>query len=455
MRKLAAAVFAVLACLTLSGCATFTIFDAKNLMAPPKVNEDQQAIYQLLQGDRQEVTYVFPKSGEYRSAVITRDITGDGQDDAIGFLSLEDSGGTEVRFLTKADGEWTLLASFRNQALQVDRVCFGHLSSQTREDVLIGWGSASGATGRTASAAAYLVDGAFGVRESVMGVYGEMALTDLDGDGLQEVFTVDKYVAAEAEGEEPTPATARLFAWDGTAMREAASAPADNNITSYSQALAGLLNATTPGVALDGARADGSLTTQVFTLQEGRLVNYPEGVNTEEYATPFYRPSAAAFLSRDINGDGFLEIPMVSPLPLAPEEPDSTSYLADWAAISQTGESRLVARTLVNSGENYWIRVPYRVKDRITAVNDPESRTVTYSEVLWDEETGEPLLGAPLFSIRAFPRSAWEERGAAGKSFLFLASQGDVFYGLRVRTEKPEFLSFCDDLPDNFHFLSE
>ena len=91
-------------CLFLSGCSLAS-FDTKNLMAPPKANQDQQAIQALLQGNRLDITLVYPQSGEYRSAIIMHDFTGDGEEDAIGFYSTENTGagGVEVQFLSKTE----------------------------------------------------------------------------------------------------------------------------------------------------------------------------------------------------------------------------------------------------------------------------------------------------------------------------------------------------------------
>ncbi len=57
------------------------------------------------------------------------------------------------------------------------------------------------------------------------------------------------------------------------------------------------------------------MTTQIFYTEGNTLKNAPEGVNTEEYGNPFQRPSTASFPSRDLDGDGLLELPVVSLLP--------------------------------------------------------------------------------------------------------------------------------------------
>lgn len=445
---------AALLLLALCGCS-FAAFDAKSLMAPPKVNEDQQAIHRLLQGNLPDVTFIYPKTGQYRSAIVMEDFTGDGQDDAIGFTSLGDTGGVQVRFLVKNQGKWETAASFQNSAIQVDRVCFADFTGHGTPNVLIGWGSTSGTSGRTAAASVYSYENGE-VTEHSLGVYGELAVTDFDRDGVSEVFTVDKFVPAATEEDEPTPAAARVYRYTGSTMEERYLAAADNSIASYQSAVFGKLNQTLWGVALDGAKADGSVTTQLFYLKDNELVNAPEGVNTEEYNNPFTRPSAASFQSRDIDGDGVIELPSVTLLPGISGDvtPDSTSFLVQWRRWQRSGGSLLAARALLNTGENFWFRLPYQLEGRITASNDAARRTVTYTAVERSEETDEPLLGETLFSIRVFTRAAWESRGEIG-GYETLAAQNDLVYGIQVRTSDPEMTGYIDEIKESFSFLSE
>lgn len=454
IRRWLGLLFTAVLLLSLGGCS-FAAFDAKTLMAPPKANEDQQAIYKLLQGNLPDVTFVYPKTGDYRSAIVMEDFTGDGAEDAIGFTSLGDTGGVQVQFLVKQDGKWETAAAFQNSAIQIDRVCFADFSGRGRHDVLIGWGSTSGTSGRTAAANVYIYqDGE--MREYSLGVYGELALTDFDRDGVSEVFTVDKFVPAATEDDEPTPAVAKVYSYNGFSIKERYIAEADNSIASYQSAVFGRLSHTLWGVALDGAKADGSVTTQIFYLQDNALVNAPQGVNTEEYTNQFTRPSAASFQSRDINGDGIIELPSVTLLPGISEDvmPDSTSFLVEWRRWQKGGGSLLAARVLLNLGENYWFRLPHQLDGKITASNDAARRTVTYTRVARSEDTDGPLLGETLFSIRVFTRAAWEIRGESS-GYEVLSMQNDLVYGIQVRTFNPEMTDYIDEIKRSFSLLSE
>lgn len=451
-KRLAAAALAAFLCLAQAGCS-FSVLDAQNLMSPPRANLEQQGIYELLQGDGQELTFVYPKRGEHRSAIIMRDWTGDGVEDAIGFVSPE-GGGVEVSFLEKGESAWRIAASFSNTATQVDMVLFGDLNGDGREDVLIGWGSASGTTGRTAAVDAYLFDGE-NVTEYLLGTYGEMTATDFDSDGVIEVFTVDKYLAAEEEGAEDLPALAHLFAWEEGALQELASTAADNSLTNYTSIHFGALDRDLSGVVLDGAKADGSMTTQVFLLEEGTLRNIPSGANAESYQNPYARPSTAPFVSQDINGDGLLELPVVSQLPVLSQGVtlDSTSYLVQWSRFQAQGEPEAVLYALMDLGESYWLELPESLVGKISASNDSARRTVTYTEVVASED-GVQLLGSPLFAIRVFTQSAWDSRGVTS-GYEKLAVQGDLVYGIQVFTRDEAYLRAIGQIRQGFHIIAE
>lgn len=140
---------------------------------------------------------------------------------------------------------------------------------------------------------AYLFDGE-NVTEYLLGTYGEMTATDFDGDGVIEVFTVDKYLAAEEEGAEDLPALAHLFAWEEGALQELASTAADNSLTNYTSIHFGALDRGLSGVVLDGAKADGSMTTQGLPAGRGDPSEHPLRRQRGELSKPLcpalYRP---------------------------------------------------------------------------------------------------------------------------------------------------------------------
>ena len=61
---------------------------------------------------------------------------------------------------------------------------------------------------------------------------------------------------------------------DFSLKQELASTAADNSLTNYTSIHFGALDRDLSGVVLDGAKADGSMTTQVFYVEDGLLKGY-------------------------------------------------------------------------------------------------------------------------------------------------------------------------------------
>ena len=109
LKKLFAAVLAVLLALSFSGCSELTGLDAQALMSPPKTTADREAIYALMGGGVGDVTLVYPKYGDYRSAIISRDLDGCGTSEVVSFCANGDAGGTRLEILSERTAEgWSI-----------------------------------------------------------------------------------------------------------------------------------------------------------------------------------------------------------------------------------------------------------------------------------------------------------------------------------------------------------
>ena len=229
LRKITALLTCAVLAASLSACGEITGLDAQALMSPPRTTADRQAIYTLMCGEESDVTLIYPKNGDYRSAIISRDLNGDGVAEVAGFCANGDAGGIRLQFMTKdADGAWYSLAQFTSAATQVDRVFFGDLTGDGTEEVVVGWGDPQTAP---ASVTVYSIESG-SVRELSMNAVtnSEMLLTDFDGDSVQELFVLS--TAQTGSGEETVTAPlGRLYRFDGEQPYVALTVPLDSAVT--------------------------------------------------------------------------------------------------------------------------------------------------------------------------------------------------------------------------------
>lgn len=459
VKKFMAVSLAVCQLLLLCGCSVAGL-DVQTLISPPKNNADQQAIHGLLQNGQADVTFVYPKSGEYRSAITIRDLAGDGGQEAIGFVLLENA--VEVKFLVKTEGVWRLKTSFSNPVTQVDRICFGDVNGDGRDEVIIGWGNTQNLM--SANVCVYFDESTGVVEVPLDQKYGDMVLTDLDGDGIQELFLLQRQMIAEDETAESVPARAELISLKNA--RETGKADsistveADNSITKFVSILTGNIRAKHTGIVADGAKADNSMTTQIFFLNDGgRLEAFPKNVNDEGMKNPFFRPAGTNFTAKDINGDGVIDIPVVTVLPVISTGTtvDSAGCLVEWSDYSPSVENGYfkVMSALMNPTEGYWFSPAEYMKNSITAINDTKMHSVTYYDVQQPEEEGtEPRMGSILFSIRVFSETAWQQRGLP-RGYEMLAAQNGRIFGIYVSTADVKYTMLIDRVKYSFQIIND
>lgn len=447
--------------ISMNGCTSTIGLDIQAMISPPKANVDQQEIQQLLQGDNAELTFIYPKTGEYRSAIIMKDFTGDGQEDALGFTQLET--GVQVQFLVKEGDAWRLLARFENGATQVDRVCFGDINGNGQQDIFIGWGYSQNTSGVPTTLCAYQYEDGSMSEILFETKYDEMILTDFDEDGIQEVFLTQKAVLTQDETTEKISGSAQVYTIKDGQVTLISETEASDSVTRFTNITFGAVNKDMLGVVVDGAISDGSMLSQVFYLdEEKQLKSVPEFPNDTEKVNPFTRPSGSPFTAMDINKDGIIELPRATKLPAIPEDVtlDSTSFLVRWVVLDMENDSSYVSimSTFMNISEGYWFNgfYPWFTTD-ITALNDTSNRAVTYFEVkskVNDDGETEHVKGSAIFSIRVFNRPDWEEFSERSE-YEILKEKKDQVYAITSYTQEKKYLLVIDVVKQTFTMISD
>lgn len=350
----------------LSGCS-FVGLDAQTLMHAPRPTGKNEADIQTLLDNTTEgdLTLKYPASGDYRSAVITHDLTGSAGEEAMAFYQKSDeNSGTDVMFMQKLGNRWQSMGTFNNPASQVHRVCFGDLDGDGRDEVVVGWGSPAN---NTSSICVYSYKNGKMNELKVNQSYTEMEVMDFDGDGKCEIFT-----ASVTNGDQP--AVARLLRIRNNAIELMGSAPLDAGVTKYASVKTGQINASQKGVVLDGIKTANTMVTELLYWDK----------KTQKLKAPFYDPAtksaksterSTSVVSKDINGNGIIDIPIVTLLPgYTGTTNDDAAYLTTWHRYNtDTNTFVRVMSTVIDYSDGYWFSIPDRWRDKITTKMDPAS----------------------------------------------------------------------------------
>lgn len=434
-----------------TGCSAFTGFSAEGTMRPPRPTGEKSAIYSVLEtvagGD---FTLKYPTSGDYRSAIITEDLDGDGQQEAAAFYQKTgDAAGISVVFMQKIGEAWQSLGSFSNTATQVDKVAFGDVDGDGRREVVIGWGSSQ--TGST-TLCVYSVEAEKKKMKELNldQPYSQMAVADFDGDGFDEIFT-----ANVALGEQP--ALSSLFRIRSGAIEIMGTAQMDKTVTRYMNMQIGLLNEFQYGVVLDGARSNaGYVTEVVYWNQEESDLKAP--LLDEKHQTVSFTVRTNSVLSRDVNGDSIIELPIATILPgFTAQTAGETSYVTDWMRYDAAANTlERVMSTVTNSMDEYWFLIPDMWKGAITTEYTADSRSMTFYR--WEEE--DPLKnqkagkGKPLLQIRVFTEKQWAS-GKDATGYYELVDNNSLVYAARNLSPQDDLSMSDSDVRNSFRLVKQ
>lgn len=165
------------------------------------------------------------------------------------------------------------------------------------------------------------------------------------------------------------------------------------------------------GVLVDGKRSDSTFCTQMiyFDVEQDELIDPINPADVRGTSGSYINPTgrSEAIFCRDIDGDGVLDIPVVSQMNASVDESGaSVCNQVAWSNYDMIGKKLVPALyTVMNVKDGYYVRLPDRWNGHVTARSDAETRELSF--YLWNSKTSS--LGDKLLTIYRFTEQQWTE----------------------------------------------
>lgn len=429
--------FLTLSLLCLGGCSV----SVESLLSPPKLDEEQSAIYNALRLSKGgDVQLKYPVSGQYRSAFVVQNIDEESTDEAIVFYETSNvtDGGSSLRlnFLDKKDGEWVSVYDFAALGSEIERVRFADLGDK-EVSVLVTY-TIQNSSDSVTSVFKYENNIPTEVYKSR---HAYMGLLDINEDGSDEVFLINHDRASSI-------ASAYLLGWENDVFSVLSAAPLTGNFAECRNIITGLCDELGyKGIFIDYLLTDGSLGTDVLICTERSFS--PSRLIPEQliHRSNTYTPSV---FSQDIDKDGIIEIPATSPFPRYENNVRSEQVnMTHWYQAAYAGYSvRQDYISYMSIRGDYMLIIPSRWTGFVTVDVSIADGTIVFSRY----NSTKKEVGEELMTIRALPENAVEKADLTGFVPYGKSARTNYCFFIKNNTESSFALTEAE-LKDNFRIL--
>lgn len=449
----------ILMCILFSGCSMSA--STENLLAPPKLSGEQNEIYQeLINSVGKGVKLKYPKSGEYRSAFVLKNIDDEPGDEAFVFYESKDirSGESALRmkFFDKPNGKWEAVFDLACPGNEVDSVTFAQLGAFTPKDAKSADAELSSVNIIVSCTLLNQTDKMFMVlkykdkkpTELLSSSYSCMQIADLNKDEQNELVIV-------SVNKELNTSSASMYTDNGSGLELLSNTPLYGGAVDYIRVSEGKLDENTPALFLDYSKGGGQSGTDVLYCYGSRLFCPDSVIGSNPAAGMISRQVnnyTAEIYSFDIDGDGFMEIPSTAPLPgyetlTKPEQ----LYTVQWYTVSSDNFT-LEHNSYFSGKFRFALLFPNRWTGVVTAVPDLANNDIIF--ISYNPEVGLTVTeDNEIMRIHTVEKSDTSATVADGMQKIG-ESDELLFYCVKKNNSDGDMLSLTDsELKDSFVIL--
>ena len=398
----------VLALLLLAGCRSI---GADELYALPRRSDIYLELQQAIEQVMGEAAYEAPRSGTNLRAIQQADLDGDGKDEVIVFARAEGEKPLKIHILRQSGQEYHLLCSIDGDGAAFNSVQYVQIDGEQGLELVV---SRSLTEQVTQALSVYTLTDGHPVELLSTGC-SHYTLTDLDGDGLTDVFLI----RADTNR---TNGLAECYRWQADALVRDVEADLSASADSVKRVITGKLTETLAAVFVASTYDDSNIITDVYAVVDGSFRNVSQ---SDESGLSTGTVRSCNVYSTDLNGDGIVELPQTVPLPAIEGDPASEGQMrVIWYDFAPDGTRTEVCTTYHNYAEGWYLRLPTEWVETLAVTEragEDGLRGLCFCRI------AEPRTPAQLLTVYVLTAEQATDRLESG-ALVLLQRHGDNYY---------------------------
>ena len=246
-------------------------------------------------------------------------------------------------------------------------------------------------------------------------------LSDLDGDGLQEVFCIS------GSGSDSL-ATVECYDYREGELQRIGEQRLGFSYASLRQVQQGKLSSDCSGIIFSGVGTEGQLLLDVFTADESGLV----AISPQQEILTSLAIHSYYVYPDDLDGDGLLEIPQTRQL-AAFDDGSSAQWVIDWYGLEADGSCEREFTTFENFSENWYFVIPEAWNEGLTIKAADETTTVSTVSFyrLEDEESPQEIM--TIYTLQGTERQTYAQE----HSLTILLNDSETIFAVTLAAAEP------------------
>lgn len=401
-----------------TGCTLVT--GAETYLKPPKLSEQHEKIYNaLINSAGSKINLKYPKTGAYLSAFVVADIDDEPTDEAIVFyektiIAGNDTSTLRINFLDQDEnGKWKSVCDFPTEGTEVERVFISKLGQSDIKNVIIGVGNQN-----EKIAQLFSYTGGTTKDGQTLGPYSVMDIKDLNNDNQNELIMIHN----SPEGK--TTAQLKWLDADNTLVSNV-ELTLNETTTETAQMIYGKINSNTTAIYLDSYTIPNTIITEIIypSIKNDTIDLNQLNISNLENETINKTIRQSSLLSKDIDGDDEVEIPINSVFKGYEDKPDTEQKtMTNWYTIHNGILTRKYS-SYYSVNDGYAFILPERWINNVTVkIENDDVVFMKYSEI--------NKLQSELLRLCVINSSEADAKIKEGKYFRYekIYTSGDTVY---------------------------
>lgn len=409
-----------------SGCSFRLASSVDELIAPVAPAGDNADVQSALDSYcKGSFSLKTPVGGEYTTSYIFYDIDTDGQEEAIAFYEPASNLGTiNMAVIDKVDNQWTVISNVVGDGSDIYSVDFADLNGDGLIEFVVLWDVISNSSNHVLSVYSQEKESEDSIKRIGKEITtNDYIVVDIDNDGINEVmmFTID--------AGDSIVAYANLYSYSKGNSKLIARTKLDGHIISYKNIISETVNGNVY-VYADAINLNGSqMHTEVIYWSK----------NYDSIISPFYNYSTGVtkntirntmLTSRDINQDGYVEIPLDATIEGLPTYIEAVNWKQYKGSVLDH-----VSYSIAVQRDDYQIIIPDKYFDKISVAYDSQNSLLTISD----------KNKQMIVSIMSVLKAHYDENSSNYDDYIQIMNNSGYIYLAKVNEESDIKLT-TDDL---------